>query len=107
MTIPPDLHTQPEPEHIARAGDLLEAILAGRLDCETRLAVSAALATLYDVFPPYPPPITPAPSQPLDLQTGISLVLEALQAAVRHAASAEEAIRVGLAGRELRRLREP
>jgi hypothetical protein len=107
MDLPPDLQTQPEPEHIARAGDLLEAILAGPLDCETRLAVSAALATLYDVFPPYPPPTTPAPTQPLELYTGISLVLEALQAAGHHAASAEEAICVGLAGRELRRLREP
>ena len=66
--------TQPEPLRLGRAAQALDAVLAGDLDVETRLAVGAALA------------------------------VAELAAAVENAGSVEEAIRAGLAARELRRI---
>jgi len=94
--------TQPEPLRLGRAAQALDAVLAGDLDVETRLAVGAALAVLADVHPPYPP--LPEPAQPVPAAEGIALAVAELAAAVEHAGSVEEAIRAGLAARELRRI---
>jgi hypothetical protein len=95
--------TQPEPRHLGRAARLLEAVLLGGpdtgLDTETCLAVAAALARLDDVHPPYPP--RPHPAAPIAARDGIGQALRELTAAIAQARSAEEAIRVGLAAREL------
>jgi hypothetical protein len=96
--------TQPEPEHLAHAGDILEAILLTDLDLEARITVGAALAVLADVYPPYPP--RPRPTDPIDLCTGLTQAHKALTAAVDAADSVQEAIRAGLAGRELQHLRD-
>jgi hypothetical protein len=98
------IQTQPEPEHLAHAGDLLEAVLLGDLDLNARLAVGAALTTLYDVFPPYDP--RPAVTEPLDLRTGTRLALDSLTTAIEAADSVQVAIRAGLAARELRALQD-
>lgn len=95
---------RPEPEHLARAGDLLEAILLGDLDVDTRLTIGAALATLYDVFPPYDP--RPPVTEPLDLPTGTRQALHALRAAIDAADSVPQALRAGHAARELRELQD-
>jgi hypothetical protein len=97
--------TQPEPEHIARAGGLLQAVLLGDVDIEARLAVVAALATLRDVYPPYRPSLEPVPALTLELGVGVTLALGALEEAARCAGSVEEVIRIGFAGRELCSLR--
>ena len=99
---PVPITTQPEPLHLGRAAQALDAVLAGDLDVETRLAVGAALAVLADVHPPYPP--LPEPAQPMPVVEGIALAVAELAAAVEHAGSVEEAIRAGLAARELRRI---
>jgi hypothetical protein len=96
--------TQPEPERLAHAGDILEAILLGDLDLDARLSVGAALATLYDIFPPYDP--RPAVTEPVAPRTGIREALEALNSAVDEAGSVQEALRAGRAARELRDLRD-
>ena len=95
-----DDRTQPEPDSLARAGDILEAILAGDLSFEERLAVGAALTTLYDVDPPYPP--RPESATPLDLIEGLPQALRALSEPLD---SVQDTIRAGLAARELRALR--
>jgi hypothetical protein len=96
--------TQPEPEHLAHTGDVLEAILLGELDLDARLSVGAALATLYDVFPPYNP--RPAATESIDLRTGIRQALDALGSAVDEAGSVQEAVRAGRTARELRDLQD-
>lgn len=101
------IQTQPEPESIARAGDILEAILLcdrGEVDVEARLAIGSALATLYDVHPPYPP--RGAPAQPIRLRDGVQAALQSLTAAVTGADSVEQAVRAGLAARQLHPLRD-
>lgn len=94
--------TQPEPEHLAHAGDLLEAVLLGDLDLDARLTIGAALAVLYDVFPPYNP--RPPVTEPLDLRTGTRQALDALSTAIDTTESVQEALRAGRAARELRDL---
>jgi hypothetical protein len=105
MTDSPSIETQPEPENVARAGDLLESLLAGDLDTDARLAIGAALDVLYDVHPPYPPRPQPEPAT-VDLPTGVRLALKALSDAERAASSVGEAIRMGLAARELHPVRD-
>ncbi len=104
MREPEEIQTQPEPEYIARAGDLIEAVLAGEIDIQARLALGAALAILCDVHPPYPP--RPEPATTLDLPTGIRLALQTLNAAKYSAPTVADAIRAGLAARELQQLRD-
>jgi len=96
------IQTQPEPEHLAHAGGLLEAVLLCDLELDARLGIGAALATLYDVFPPYDarPPVT----EPIDLGTGMRQALDALSAAIDTADTVREALRAGRAARELRDL---
>lgn len=100
----PAVQTQPEPEHLARAGDLLEAVLLGDLDPDARLTVGGALAVLYDVFPPVDP--RPQQTAPLPLDDGLDLALKSLTAAVDAADTVQEALRAGLAARELTYLRD-
>lgn len=105
MNETPSIQTQPEPQHLAHASDILEAILLGDdLDLDARITVGAALATLHDVFPPYVP--RPAATTPLDLHTGMRQALEALTSAIDAANSVQEALRAGLVARELRDLQE-
>jgi hypothetical protein len=96
--------TQPEPEHLAHAGDLLEAILLSDLDLHARLSVGAAIAVLYDVFPPYTP--RPPVTEPLDLHTGLHQTLDALTTAIAASGSVQEALRAGRAAHELRDLQD-
>jgi hypothetical protein len=103
MTSSSPIQTQPEPEHIARAGDLLEALLLGNLTVHARLAIGRALATLADVHPPYPP--RPDVTEALAFHPGLDLALQELKQALHQASSTEEAIRVGTAGRALQPLR--
>lgn len=98
--------TQPEPVHLGRAARLLEAVLLCDLDTdqdiETCLAVGAALAWLDDVYPPYPP--RPRPTAPIPARDGIQQALHELTVAIAQAQSVEEALRAGLAARELQSL---
>jgi len=104
MTDTPAPLTQPEPDYIAAAGDLLEGMLTSGADLETELALSAALVVLYDVWPPYPPRIDPA--APIDTATGLPLLLAVLTSAESSGANVEEVLRTGRASRELHPLRD-
>jgi hypothetical protein len=94
--------TPSKPEPIQRAAAALESLLMGDLPIEVRIRLERALAVLYDVHPPHPP--HRAPGATLELQTGLAMVRQALAEAVRGATNPQEAIRAGMAGRELRSL---
>jgi hypothetical protein len=79
-------------------------VLAGEINIEARLALGAALAILCDVHPPYPP--RPESATVLDLPTGVRLALQALAGAQDSGPPIAEAIRTGLAARELHPLRD-
>ena len=96
------LNSQPEPPHIARASAALAAVLAGHPDLDTQLAAGTALAILGDVHPPYPP--LPEPEAALPAARGIATALAELSRAIAASGTPEEAVRVGLAARELREL---
>src|SRR4249920_1728489 len=93
------LESQPEPAHLRRARAALAAVLAGEPDLDTTLAIGAALAVLADVHPPYPP--LPDPIEPLAAESGISHARAELARAAATAGHPQEAIRAGLAAREL------
>jgi hypothetical protein len=94
---------QPEPEHLARAGDLLEGILLGDPDPQIRIVIARALAILSDVHPPYAP--GPEITEAIPVRQGVDQALEALRAAVQAASSVDDILRAGLAGRALHDLR--
>jgi hypothetical protein len=92
--------------HLTDAARTLAGILAhDDLDVATRLAVAAALATLDDVQPP-PPPLT-EPVISLHPAEGIPVALAALRAGIGVATDRDEAMRAGLAARELLALQDP
>jgi len=97
--------TTPDSQPLDLAAQTLAAVLAGGPDVHTRLAVGAALATLDDVHPPRPP--LPEPTQPIPAADGVRLALDHLTSAIAVAATIDEAVRAGLAARELRRLPAP
>jgi len=101
MTSTPSPETRP----LDLAAQALAAVLAGGPDVRTRLAVGAALATLDDVHPPRPP--LPDPIRPIPAADGVRLALDHLTSAIAVAATIDEAVRAGLAARELRRLPAP
>jgi hypothetical protein len=94
------IHSQPIPLHIDRAARAMDAVLAGDVGPQIRLDVGAALAILLDVYPPYPP--LPAPVQATPAAEGIASTIAELTAAIETAATSGDAIRAGLAARELR-----
>jgi hypothetical protein len=94
------IHSQPIPLHIDRAARAMDAVLAGEVDPQIRLDVGAALAILVDVCPPYPP--LPDSVHATLAAEGIALAIAELTAAIETAATPGEAIRAGLAARELR-----
>jgi hypothetical protein len=97
---PSGIPTQPEPLHLARAARVLDAVLAGDLDVETRLAVGAALAVLRDVHPPYPP--LPPPTRAIPAGEGIAAARAELDATITGGVGVPNIVRAGLAARELR-----
>jgi hypothetical protein len=101
----PILYSQPEPEHIARAGLTMAGVLAGELDFETRFAVAGALAILRDVHPPYPP--HPAEVDAVPAEAGVAGALASLARAVEHSGSIREVLRIGHAARELHLVTPP
>jgi hypothetical protein len=86
--------------HLDNAAVALTRVLAhDGLDLSTRLAVAAALATLDDVQPP-PPPL-PGPIAPLHPGDGIPRAHAELRLAIANATDPDQALRAGLAAREL------
>jgi hypothetical protein len=118
MTTIPTLTSRPQTEAMAGARQalsiLLEVLSRGDGRQVERLAAAAEVATLDDVYPPYPPVLdrplaSPSieASSPQAFTAALDRTREALAIAVAEAETVEESLRLARAGRELRLLGQP
>jgi hypothetical protein len=91
------IDTQPVPRHIGAAVQALRAVVDH--DAAAAARAGLAVAVLTDTQPPYLLPA--APAQHLSAAQGVDAALEQLRHALEEATSAEEAVRIAVARREL------
>ena len=94
-----DNPTRTGPEHLTRAGDLLEAVLLGEPDTRARIVIARALAILSDVQ--RPELASPQITEAIPLRHGVLRAIEELKAAIQESHSVDDVLRAGLAGRAL------
>ena len=95
-----DIPTQPIPPALDTARRALYRVLnAPPEDIADDLAVIEALALLENIHPPYPP--APADDVAWTLDEALPIARAALAQAIQHAGSVPDAVRLGLAAREL------